>query len=476
LIKHLILNKYPWFWILFHIALGLSATWSPLPMIIWFYLVFFTSGGYILKKDKSPFILISVIFYLISFELLARMARTSPFIPYELGKYLLCAGMIWGIIRYRTFGKAGWIMLLCLIPAILIDVTGQVVLSDLVFNILGPVNVALVVVVFYKQRITSRQLGHLLRLILYPCLGVLSYTIIKSPDFKEVEFALGANVDWSGGFGSNQVSTLFGLGAFLMMVIMINRWRFSGFFVIDALILFAFSFQGLLTFSRGGMLGAVLGIFVVFIFLRRASPQERRKYNLPKIGKYVLPAILVAVGAFIAVDEITGGLLTLRYQGETMGTLEGNKIKSINTVTTGRFEIFEGDIDLWSDHFFLGVGAGASRFIRSTMNGTVAHVELSRLLAEHGVLGLIYFLILCKLAFQVFRSSPNPLIRGLLVALFAVAVYTTFHAAMRTFVTPALIGISLLTITITERKKPPIRSGLGSTRATSEESKIATSH
>lgn len=453
MIKQLILNRHPLIWILIHIGLGLSATFSPIPVIIWFYLVIFTSLGLILRRSDSPFILIGILLYLISFELLARMARTSPFIPYELGKYLLCAGMIWGIFKYKTGGKEGWIMLLCLLPAIFFDVSGQVINNDLVFNILGPINVALVVVFFYKQRVTPRQLGHLLRIILYPMLGVLGYTIIKSPDFKEVEFALGANVDWSGGFGSNQVSTLFGLGAFFMFILMINKWKFSGFLLIDALVLFAFSFQGLLTFSRGGMLGAVLGIIVVLLFLRGASLPDRKKFNLPKIGKFVLPAILVAVGAYVIVDEITGGMLSLRYQGETIGTLEGSKVKSLNTVTTGRFEIFEGDIGLWSEHFFLGVGAGASRFLRETMTGTLAHVELSRLLAEHGLLGLIFFLILCRLGFQLFKSNPNPLIRGILMAFFVVAIYTTFHAAMRTFVTPALIGLSLLKVTHIEKKK-----------------------
>jgi hypothetical protein len=453
LIKYLILNKYPLIWIVFHVGLGLSATLSPIPMIFWFYLVLLSSAGLILRRSESPFILIAVLLYLISFELLARMAKTSPFIPYELGKYLLCAGMIWGIFKYKTNGNLGWIMLFCLIPSIFIDVTSQVVSSDLVFNIMGPINVALVVVFFYRQRISTLQLSHLLRLIAYPLLGVLGYTIIKSPDFKDVEFALGANVDWSGGFGSNQVSTLFGLGAFFVFVLMINRWKFSGNLIVDAMILFAFSFQGLLTFSRGGMLGAVLGIVVVLFFLRIASFEERRKYNLPKIGKFVLPAILVAIGAYLTVDELTGGMLSLRYQGETAGTQAGSKLKSLNTVTTGRFEIFEGDIALWFDHFFLGVGAGASRFIRETMTGTVAHVELSRLLAEHGFLGFIYFGLLCRLGFHLFRSSPNPLIKGILISLFVVAMYTTFHAAMRTFVTPALIGISLLHIKLPVKKK-----------------------
>lgn len=415
-------------------------------MIVWFYLVIFSSIGLLLKKTANPVILLATILYLISFELLARMARTFPFIPYELGKYLLFVGMIWGIIRHKTYGKEGWIMLLCLIPSVFLDESGLVSNVDLIFNILGPINVALAVIVFYKQQITPRQFATLIRLMLYPIIGVLSFTVIKSPSFDQVEFALGANVDWSGGFGSNQVSTLFGLGALLIFVMMINRWTFSGYLLLDGFLLFALSFQGLLTFSRGGMLGAVVGIFVILLYLRTAPYKAKIKFRLPKVGKYVLPAIFIAFSAFYVVNELTDGLLTLRYQGETAGTLQGSKVKSLNTVTTGRFDIFLGDVDLWADYFFTGVGAGASRFLRETMTGTVAHVELSRLLAEHGLFGLIYFLMLCILGWKIMKDHPNPMHRGILVAFFVVAIYTTFHAAMRTFVSPALIGLSLLAI------------------------------
>lgn len=446
MIKQLVLNSSPIFWIVFHVLLGFSATVSPIPVILWFYFVGLSSLRYLLRSSSSPFVLIAVIAYLISFELLARMAQTYPFIPYELGKYLLFAGIIWGIIKYKSFGNLGWVMLVCLIPSLLIDVSGQVMQSDIIFNVLGPINVALVVIFFYRQKVSLKQWFHLARLIIYPILGVLGYTFLKTPDFSEVEFELSTNVDLSGGFGSNQVSTLFGLGAFLIFILMINRYRLSGNFFMDAFLLFAFTFQGLLTFSRGGMLGGLLGVAIVLFFIRKPSQFEKKKFQLPQVGKYVLPTLLVAIGSYLVVDGLTGGLLTLRYQGETIGTLEGSKEKSINSITTGRFEIFTGDLELWKENPILGVGAGASRFLRPTMTGTVAHVEVSRLLAEHGAFGLIYFFIICFLGFRLLRSNPNPMVRGIAVAFFTIAIYTTFHAAMRTYVTPILIGLSLLWI------------------------------
>ncbi|GAB2480960.1 O-antigen ligase family protein [Algoriphagus taiwanensis] len=463
MIKVLLENKMPWLILLIHVILGVSSTLSPIPVIVWFYLVIFSSLHYLLKKTPSPILLIATILYLVSFELLARMARTSPFIPYELGKYLLLAGMVWAILMNKTIGYLGWVMLICLIPAVFIDVSGIVSRDDLVFNLLGPVNVALVVIVFYKQKISLSNFSSLIRLMIYPIIGVLAFTFIKSPEFDQVEFSLGANSDWSGGFGSNQVSTLFGLGALMLFILMINRWKFSGFFILDAVFLFGFVFQGLLTFSRGGMLGAVVGIFIILFYLRTSEYRERQKYNLPKVGKYVLPAIFFAASAYIVVDELTGGMLSLRYAGETAGTLQGSKIKSFNTVTTGRLDIFLGDVDLWLDHFFFGVGAGASGSLRETMEGAAAHVELSRLLAEHGLLGLIYFVVLCWLGFKLLRENPNPMVRGILVAFFTVAIYTTFHAAMRTFVSPALIGLSLLAVNL-PKTNPVKRKPQGSSK------------
>jgi len=440
--------------IIIHILLGFSATLTPYAIIAWFYLVLITSAIQVLKEKDSIFVLVSLIFYLISFELISRMARTSPFIPYELGKYLLCAGLIFGLLRYKTIGIMGWIMLISLIPGFFIDVSGQVQQSDIIFNILGPINVALAIAFFNRKRLTSLQLGKILRLMIYPILGVLAYTFVKTPDFDEVEFVLGANVDLSGGFGSNQVSTLFGLGTLFIFILMVNKWEFSGYFILDALVLFALSFQGLLTFSRGGMLGAVLGIVVILFFLRSAPSFKRKKYQVPKVGKYVLPGLLIAALAYVVVDQITNGLLSLRYQGETMGTIQGSKEKSLYTITTGRLDIFLGDLNLWFENFIFGVGAGASRFLRETMTGTVAHVEVSRLLAEHGLFGLIYFSVLCIAGLVLLKYNENPMIKGILFALYLVAVYTSFHAAMRTFVTPALIGLSLLMIRAPKKVDP----------------------
>ena len=152
--------------------------------------------------------------------------------------------------------------------------------------------------------------------------------------------------------------------------------------------------------------------------------------------------ILISTSIWVA-NEISDGNLLLRYQGETEGTLSGKKTKDLNTITTSRYSNFEGDWILFNQ-YPLGVGAGASRFLRNSLDGVASHIEFSRLLAEHGYLGLIYFIFISLMPFYFFRNKMKQKWTGFLIALFFLAWYTSFHAATRNFVTPLLIGFSFV--------------------------------
>jgi len=139
-------------------------------------------------------------------------------------------------------------------------------------------------------------------------------------------------------------------------------------------------------------------------------------------------------------------MLINRYKGETAGTLSGTKEKTLSTITTHRYDILIGDIDLFLDAGFFGVGAGASKYLREELNGIVAHVEASRLIAEHGVLGIIYIFIMFYLMYKVWISRKNRTYKGLLLSFIVIGWYTTFHAATRTYISPLLIGLSMIII------------------------------
>lgn len=447
MIKYLTENTNPLFWVLFHVILGALSITSPWFLIVWFYIVLFTSLPLLLKVNENHFLrFTSLLAYLVSFELLGRMSKTSPFIPWEVGKYLLFLMLAGGIIiKYRS-GKTGLIMLLLLLPAAFIDKSGQVYSKNIVFNLLGPVNVALAIIYFKNQSVSLEKLVSVLRLILLTAISVLSFVVIKTPDFKDVEFELSANLQTSGGFGSNQVATVLGLGALLSYLFWKNRWNLTGYRWFDFLLLVLFIIRGLLTFSRGGMIGGALGILTL-MFYETASDEYGWKFRKAFINvSKAVPVIILLFLLFNYANKVSGGNLVLRYKGETPGTLAGYKEKTANVFFSNRVNVFLDDLELWRQNPVFGVGAGASMYMRDNTRRIASHVEMSRLLSEHGLLGVIYFLILFSLGYKMFKTAPWSFAGPVLFSLFVIAFFTTFHSALRTYMSPLLIGISMLTV------------------------------
>jgi hypothetical protein len=434
-----------------HFVLGILSSQSKYAFIAWFFVVILSEiPNLINPHGRLNVVLNNAIVYLVSFEILARMVRATPIIPQEMGKYVLFVLFLYGIIQGYNKGKIGIFFLLLLVPALFYDLSGEVDTNGIVFNLLGPIDLALGIIYFKGQHITQKQLMDLLKLGLYPIIATLAFTVIRTPDFDDINFALSANATTSGGFGSNQVSTIFGLGLLLIFTLWISSKKISNYRAIDSLLILLFVFRGFLTFSRGGMLGAGIAILILLFLLTLPGNQiiGTIKLSLPKVTLYSIPIIILGLFVFQIANDITGNNLLLRYKGETAGTLAGMKEVDINTITSNRYNIFMGDIELWQEHFNFGVGAGASQYLREDEieEGAAAHIEFSRLVAEHGLLGLLFFCLLLYLPFTIWKENQNPLNRAILISFFVLGIYTSFHAAMRTYVTPLFVSLSLISI------------------------------
>jgi hypothetical protein len=434
------------FWTFAHIGLGFLCTLTPFVLIGWFYFILFTNffKANSLLQMKKPAFFFMLFSYLISFELLDRMAKTSPFIPQELGKYFLLIMGLLGIIAVGVRYSNGILMALLVTPALFYDFSGQRAISDIINYYLAPVAVGLGIAFAYRLKITGIQLNQILKFVWLACLSSLVFTFIKTPDFEKISFDLSANSDTTGGHSSNQVSTILGLGMFITFYSIFKRLNFSGNRVLDSLILLGFAFQGLISFSRGGMMVGAIGILMI-LFLPEANSEQSKKNSSLAISAIVLISLYCV---FEIANNITGGNLLLRYQGETAGTIRGTKEVTVDHFVTGRLGILEQDINLWGEHLITGVGVGASRFLRNVERvGVAPHVEFSRLLADHGLLGFIYsiyFFIILPL--QFFRSNDKNPHQIILFVILTIAILTTFHAAMRTFVTPLFMILACLKV------------------------------
>lgn len=442
-----IIHKNPLLTILTHVLLGLAATQYHIVLLLWFYLILLSSINALWQSARS-FNAYGLVAYLCSFEIINRINGSSVLMPYEMGKYSLFVFFLYGILSGSQKSIIGYFMAFLLIPAMFIDPTGKLNYQNIVFNALGPLNIALGIIYFTSISISEKQFQNLLQSILYPLVSVAAYVFVRTPDYNDITFGLVANFETSGGFGSNQVSTVLGLGGFICALFFILRWKLSGIRILDAALFFAFTFQAILTFSRGGVIGEFLAIAVVIYFLGTSGILSTSRYKVPNFALYIIPLIFLGYFAFATIDEISGGNLTLRYQGETSGTQAGAKEVDINTVTSNRYTIFMEDLEVMKEHPILGAGVGVSEYLRETTEDVSAHVELSRLLAEHGLLGLVYFILWVFSFFAYIWPVRHPVYRAVSAALFILAFYTTFHSANRTYVSALLVSISMITVKV----------------------------
>ena len=441
-------------WFLIHLLLGYSCIFFSQIIIIWFYSFLIISlhkiiSDYILRG--SSFYLLPLIIYLSSFEVFARILKSGPYIPWELSKYLFSFTFIFYLLTTKIKFKKpiGFLMILILIPGSIIDLSNRVSFGLLVYNLMGPLSIAFLLIILGKTRINENHFNSYLRSLWYSSITMLVYVTILTPNISTLNFSLNANFQATAGFGSNQVSTILGIGMFLSFYAWMNKKEFSNSHRIDGLFIALFAYQGFLSFSRGGMVVGLFCILIYYIFLKLS-----KNYHAIAKNRKLKPTTFFGIGLFfvfgsyLLINIISEGNINDRYLGETQKTLDGEAVRTLNSMTTGRYELVKSDFKLWGKNFIFGTGVGASKFLRdSGISYAASHTEFSRLVAEHGIFGLFYILILfyffIKMVFKTRKTVGN----AILFSLFLIGIGTMMHSGMRTFVSPVFIAISSMIIT-----------------------------
>ncbi|MES1211837.1 MAG: O-antigen ligase family protein, partial [Acidobacteriota bacterium] len=336
---------------------------------------------------------------------------------WELGKYGVAFILLLLFARLpnrRTTNWTGLLYLGLLAPsaALTIQALGVQLARDAIsFNLSGPFCLAVTVLFFSSIRADSIDLETTVFALLAPTVGVLAICAFSTVTASSIYFYSESNYVTSGGFGPNQVSAVLGLGALLSLLLAFQRakpWMRWTFFGLTG----AFLVQGVLTFSRGGVLNAAICIATLCVHMVRQ----------PKIRATVLGILVVFifVGAtiiFPRLNEWTGGALQERYASTTGGM---------------RATIVEEEVEIWEDHPVMGVGPGMSKYFRSGMTGyeVASHTEFTRLMAEHGSLGLLALLVLLGIAGNAYLQAPTVLEKAWVSSLSGWAFIEMSHSAM----------------------------------------------
>lgn len=429
------------FLIMFHFFLGTLIFAFPPASKIYTLAIFVFGLYYIVKsKNKNNEVLI-VSAYVVGVEVLLRM--TNGMILNEFGKYSILIFMFLGMI-YSGFSKNGslyWIFLLLLIPGVILSTSTLNFDTDIrkaiAFNISGPVCLAICSIYCYQRRIKFERLKQLITAFCMPLIVTLVYLYFYAPSVKDVISGTQSNFETSGGFGPNQVSTILGLGVFVFFVQLLLNSKSRLLQVINVGFVLTFAFRGIVTFSRGGVITGVVMILLLLIVLFFQANINTR----PKITFIIVFSFLTGIGVWGYSSLETKGLINKRYANEDA---LGRKKKS---VLSGREALIESEWKMFLDNPILGVGVGKNKELRKQQTGIdlATHNEITRMLAEHGLFGVIDLLILLFTPLFLFINNRQNI---LALSFFAFWLLTINHAAMRIAAPAFLYALALLSIQV----------------------------
>lgn len=375
--------------------------------------------------------------YIASTEVLWRMSRAPIF--WEYAKYAIIlivfvaivvdGGRTGGPRRIRAVRPV--MLLIVLLPAVVItilDVGPAEARDPISFNLSGQLAIVMLALYLWGRVVDYETAIRTFLAIMAPVTGIAGlavYYIVTGLD--TLTFFDASNWATSGSFGPNQVSNMLGLGALAGVILFILMPRARGARLFILFLSAVMLVQGLLTFSRGGVYSLVLAL-AVFGFHLLNAPRARGRFLL----LLTLFSVALVVGIYPALDDFTDGIFSQRFS---------------DLDTTGRLEVAEADVQAFVEQPLLGVGVGQSdRYHEAYLGYEVSsHTEYTRLLAEHGLFGVLFLLILASMLLNRYLANRPGLDRAIMAALTVWGISVMAHTAMRLAVIPLALALGFVT-------------------------------
>lgn len=424
-----------------HILIGLGVYSFKLLSKVYLLaiLIYFTNKIFKAKPSQKAVKVLMACSYVVGAEVFLRMTGGS--LLYEASKYLVIFFTLMGLFSSRlTSQPIPYILyVFLLIPGILVagfTATEQTTLrTAIAFNLSGPICLGIVAIYCYKLKISYQKIHDVLLYMALPLVATTTYLFLYTPDVRETITGTGSNFAASGGFGPNQVSTVLGLGMFIFSArfFMLSPTLFLK--LINGFLLAVIGFRGIVTFSRGGVITALIMI-AAFIFFYFRKVNAKAKFRISR-----LVIIFASLGLVIwLVSSIqTSGLIENRYANkDALGREKAD-------ISTGRTDLISFELEEFFKNPILGVGVGKIKELRQIAEGIEAasHNEMSRILSEHGLFGLLAFsiLLIAPLLFRL-KTKSNIFFYSCYIFWFL----TINHSSMRIAAPAFVYGLCLLDI------------------------------
>ncbi|MBM6499229.1 O-antigen ligase family protein [Flavobacterium macrobrachii] len=437
------LEKKYFYSLLLHVIIGVLLFYIPFLSKLYGLSTILFGLLYIVKNQNKNNEVLQVAAYIVGSEALLRM--TGGTISYEFSKYGVTFFSLIGMY-FSGFSKNAlpyWIFLILLIPGVVIATAvlnfDTEIRKTIAFNISGPVCLSLASIYCYQRVISFNQINKILLFCGLPIVSMVVYLILYTPDLKDVLINTGSNYQTSGGFGPNQVATILGLGMFIFFSRFLLESKTKFLFALNVIVFIFIAYRGLITFSRGGVLTGFIMIVILIFFLYNNSKNSGKG----KISFLIIFSILLTLATWSYTSSTTGGLIDKRYANQDA------KGREKESALTGREGIIENEINNFIENPIFGIGVAKGYELRKIQSGfvSVSHNEITRMLAEHGSLGVMGLLILFFTPMILYLDNKQNIY---IFCFLAFWLLTINHAAMRLAAPAFIYSLSLLKVKISD--------------------------
>jgi hypothetical protein len=438
--------------LLFHVVVGALGFLLPFTAKIYGYSIFIFGIYYIIKKQNRNNEALIAAAYVVGSEVFLRMTGGNPL--YEISKYGVMVFILIGMY-YSGFSKGAvpyWIFLLLLVPSVIISTFTLNFDTDIrkaiAFNISGPVCLGLAALYTFRRKIALAEINSILLSMGLPIITCMVYLTFYTPNVQEVITGTESNFQTSGGYGPNQVATILGLGMFIFFsrVILDSKTKFQ--IILNLIVALNITYRGMLTFSRGGMITGFLMIVLLLVFLYFKSNYGGRV----KLNYIIVLLVFAMFGTWTYTSFQTGGLINKRYSNQDAAG------RAKQSQFTGREDVAQNEINTFLKNPIFGVGVGKGAEVRENETGikVLSHDEITRMLAEHGSLGIVALLILFFTPLVLYLENKFNMF---LLCFVAFWFLTINHAAMRTAAPAFVYSLSLLNVQLGFPRKKSVGEG-----------------
>lgn len=376
----------------------------------------------VLSRRAEAIVVVSA--YIVGVENLWRL--TASVRPYELPNFLLLV-LLLGLLRVPPrlrFPLLPAVFVALLVPAAamtVVDLGVAEARERISFTLLPLVVLALAVAGLGRFQVTDEFRRRIAVAVVAPTTGLAFLVFVRLLGSGDLSFGNASNFAASGGFAPNRVAASLAFAAVLCLL-EATREKKGELALIEIGLAVWLASQSALTFSRGGVLSAILALGVGFVY------QAWRRRHLAR-GFVVVSATALVILQLVLprLDAFTGGALEQRF----------------STLETERTSLAEEDLRLFRTSPVLGIGAGKAAFARSTGVVTPSHTEYTRLLAEHGILGIVAIGMLLAMAFVALRRAA-PAARPYAATLLVWSLTQMMYANLRISAVAFAFGLACL--------------------------------